>query len=202
MESVLLWINQTTQALKDAEAEYTNISNDNRFKLSFHRAGQGLSDVKAILERMKCLLIERQCQIGDAISGKKSIRNCKDTADKAKRVFGHIARAPEEARLKEYYIYLAHQSPDEMVEVLVQELMKLVCDLAQQVGVKEDLKDMLEDLGWTIEKLEEELEALSQKEEKGGTIIGGQFNARDLATQFNSTGSGDQNNGTMPKPSR
>ncbi|ENH74377.1 hypothetical protein NW756_012676 [Fusarium oxysporum] len=197
MDLVLAWIDQTTQALEDAQAAYISLSNDNRFKFSFHRAGKGLAEVKAVLEHIKSLLIERQSQGGDATSGRKSLRNCKDAADKTTRVFDHVARAPEDARLKEYYIYLAHQGLGERVEVLVKEMMQLVCDLAQQVGIKECIKEKLEELEWQIAKLEEELEALSQKEEKGGTILGCQYNAKDLATQFNNTGTGAQNNGTM-----
>ncbi|KAF4435879.1 hypothetical protein FACUT_6872 [Fusarium acutatum] len=198
MDSLLPWIDRTTQSLEAAQEAYKPLPNDNRFKISFHRAGEGLYKVKATLEQIKSR-IERESQGGDATSGRKSLRKCQDIADKATRVFGHVARASEEARLREYYIYLAHQGPDQRVEILVKEMMKLVCDLIQQLGIKECIKDDLEELEYQIGELEEALAALSPKEEKGGTIFGSQYNAKDLATQFNNTGTGAQNNGTTPK---
>ncbi|CCT69209.1 uncharacterized protein FFB20_09302 [Fusarium fujikuroi] len=195
------WIDKITQALEPAQAAYKNLSDDNRFKFSFHRAGQRLNEVEAILEKIKSLLSKPENQSGDTTNGMKSLRSCKDTVDKTSRAFGHVARAPADARLKEYYTYLAHQGPEERVEVLVKEIMQLVCDLAQQVGIKDCVKLELADFEWHIERLEEELEALSQKEEKGGTIFGGQYNAKDLATQYNNTGTGAQNNGTVGEKS-
>ncbi|KAK6703661.1 hypothetical protein SNK04_013591 [Fusarium graminearum] len=194
MSRIITLIERTTPILEAAEAEYEKVNKDNKLRLVFHQAGKGLALVKKTLELVKPHLQNRDLG-GGLEDAKNSIKACTRKVTSAEWMFRQVALAPENSRFGVYNKLLAREGKQYMVEVLVQGMMKDVCELVKQSGIEERMQDEVEDLRDAINAFEDMVPS-APTEEKGHNVSnfgdGDQFSAAGFAEQNNNTGSGNQ----------
>ncbi|KAK2616855.1 hypothetical protein QQS21_000233 [Conoideocrella luteorostrata] len=192
MSRIITFIDRATLQLENTAAEYEKVRSDNNLRLVFHQAGQGVVLVREALEVAKGHLQSKLSGVSE--NAKKPIKACEQKALLSKRMFGQVAQAPENARFVVYSKLLAQDGKRYMVEVLVQGMMNDVCELVEQCGLGEEMKDEIENLRDAVNDLKE-MGTLVDSGERTTTFTnlgeGDQFNSTN-GQQNNNTGAGNQ----------
>ncbi|RBR26343.1 uncharacterized protein FIESC28_00843 [Fusarium coffeatum] len=187
------FIDKTQSHLANAAAEYEKVKDDQSLRFAFHQAGKGLTQVGDLLEQLKDLLSGHRLD-NCLHNAKIPIKACMSKAECAASVFRHVSQAPEGSRFSIYNKLLSTEGSGLMVEVLLEGMVKCVCELVSETGCNEEMRDHVEDLQDFVDRIKS-MQPSAMVDEQGAKFVsmeGPQYNAAGFAEQNNNTGAGNQ----------